>query len=54
MIDSTDRLRTCVIREELSQLLGHDDIRNSNIPVLFFANKVSEQVIVTAKRIIAS
>jgi hypothetical protein len=29
-----------VIREELSQLLGHEDIRGSNIPILFFANKV--------------
>lgn len=39
VIDSTDRLRMVVAKEELDQLLTHEDIKDSNIPLLFFANK---------------
>ena len=40
VLDSTDRLRVCVAKEELGQLLGHEDIKVTNAPILFFANKV--------------
>ncbi len=40
MLDSTDRLRLCVAKEELEQLLGHDELRAGAVPVLFFANKM--------------
>ena len=40
VIDSTDRLRMCVVKEELENLLEHDQIKNSNAPILFYANKV--------------
>ena len=40
VLDSTDRLRMCVAKEELEQLLKHDDIKSSRCPILFFANKV--------------
>ena len=41
VIDSTDRIRVCVAKEELAQLLSHEEIRASRIPIVFFANKVS-------------
>lgn len=40
VLDSTDKIRVCVAKEELDQLLGHEDIRGSKIPILFFANKM--------------
>jgi ADP-ribosylation factor-like protein 6 len=40
VLDSTDRLRMCVAKEELIQLLTHDDIKKTRAPVLFFSNKV--------------
>jgi ADP-ribosylation factor-like protein 6 len=40
VIDSTDRLRMCVAKEELEQLLEHELIKSSNAPILFYANKV--------------
>jgi ADP-ribosylation factor-like protein 6 len=41
VLDSTDRLRMCVAKEELTQLLSHEEIKKTRAPVLFFANKVS-------------
>ena len=40
VLDSTDRLRICVAKEELEQLLEHEDIKRTKAPILFFANKV--------------
>lgn len=40
VLDSTDRLRMCVAKEELEQLLSHEEIKKSNAPILFFANKM--------------
>lgn len=39
VIDSTDKIRMCVAKEELEQLLSHTDIKRSLCPMLFFANK---------------
>uniref|UniRef100_A0A3B3VJU2 ADP-ribosylation factor-like protein 6 n=1 Tax=Poecilia latipinna TaxID=48699 RepID=A0A3B3VJU2_9TELE len=39
VIDSSDKLRMVVAKEELNNLLNHEDICNKKIPVLFFANK---------------
>ena len=41
VLDSTDRLRMCVAKEELILLLSHTEIMKTKAPVLFFANKVS-------------
>jgi ADP-ribosylation factor-like protein 6 len=41
VIDSTDKIRMCVAKEELDQLLNHEDIKRSKAPILFYANKVS-------------
>jgi ADP-ribosylation factor-like protein 6 len=40
VLDSTDRLRLCVAKEELQLLLGHAAIKTKRCPVLFFANKM--------------
>ncbi|KAM9804970.1 ADP-ribosylation factor-like protein 6 [Neosynchiropus ocellatus] len=40
VIDSSDKLRMVVAKEELDTLLNHQDIRCKKIPVLFFANKM--------------
>lgn len=40
VLDSTDKFRMCVAREELDQLLQHEEIRSGKAPILFFANKV--------------
>ena len=37
VIDSTDRARISLMKDELSRLLGHEDLQNSVI--LVFANK---------------
>ncbi|XP_062258958.1 ADP-ribosylation factor-like protein 6 isoform X4 [Platichthys flesus] len=39
VIDSGDKLRMVVAKEELDIFLNHEDIRSKRIPVLFFANK---------------
>jgi GTPase SAR1 family protein len=41
VLDSTDKIRICVAKNELEALLANNDIKASNIPILFFANKVS-------------
>ncbi|EDO33866.1 predicted protein [Nematostella vectensis] len=40
VIDSSDKLRMCVAKDELDALLSHPDIKSKRIPVLFFANKM--------------
>ncbi|XP_046903656.1 ADP-ribosylation factor-like protein 6 isoform X1 [Hypomesus transpacificus] len=40
VIDSGDKLRMVVAKEELDNLLSHQDIRSRRMPVLFFANKM--------------
>jgi len=40
VLDSSDRLRMCVAKEELEQLLGHENIKATRCPILFFANKM--------------
>uniref|UniRef100_A0A8C1ZC32 ADP-ribosylation factor-like protein 6 n=1 Tax=Cyprinus carpio TaxID=7962 RepID=A0A8C1ZC32_CYPCA len=40
VIDSGDKLRMVVAKEELDTLLNHPDIKHRRIPILFFANKM--------------
>ncbi|XP_059895593.1 ADP-ribosylation factor-like protein 6 isoform X1 [Gadus macrocephalus] len=40
VVDSGDKLRMVVAKEELDTLLNHQDIRSRRMPVLFFANKI--------------
>lgn len=39
VIDSSDRMRFVVAKEELDNMLEHVELKNKNIPFLFFANK---------------
>ena len=40
VMDSTDRIRMAVARDELEQLLTNEAIAQRPIPILFFANKM--------------
>uniref|UniRef100_A0AAQ4Q6Q7 ADP-ribosylation factor-like protein 6 n=1 Tax=Gasterosteus aculeatus aculeatus TaxID=481459 RepID=A0AAQ4Q6Q7_GASAC len=40
VIDSADKLRMVVAKEELDTLLNHPDVKHRRIPILFFANKM--------------
>uniref|UniRef100_A0A3Q3DRR6 ADP-ribosylation factor-like 6 n=1 Tax=Hippocampus comes TaxID=109280 RepID=A0A3Q3DRR6_HIPCM len=40
VIDSADKLRMVVAKEELDTLLNHPDIKHKRIPILFLANKM--------------
>lgn len=40
VIDSSDELRLVVARDELEMLLRHPDIKDRQMPILFYANKM--------------
>ncbi|KAK2516842.1 hypothetical protein Q9233_013605 [Columba guinea] len=40
VIDSSDKLRMVVAKEELNTLLNHPDVKHRRLPILFFANKM--------------
>uniref|UniRef100_A0A7S2V202 ADP-ribosylation factor-like protein 6 n=1 Tax=Fibrocapsa japonica TaxID=94617 RepID=A0A7S2V202_9STRA len=40
VLDSTDRIRLCVAKDELETMMAHEDVSSTNIPILFFANKM--------------
>ena len=40
VVDSSDKLRTVVAKEELDLLLQHTAVKSRSIPILFFANKM--------------
>ncbi len=51
VIDSTDRVRMVVAKEELASLLNHADIVNRNIPILLFANKMDIKDALSSQKI---
>lgn len=40
VLDSSDKLRIVVAKEELDMLLEHPELKTKRIPILFFANKM--------------
>ena len=40
VIDSTDHFRMCEVKDELDTTLSHPDIKDSDISILLFANKM--------------
>eukprot|EP01029_Cantina_marsupialis_P005412 TRINITY_DN1586_c0_g1_i1.p2 TRINITY_DN1586_c0_g1~~TRINITY_DN1586_c0_g1_i1.p2 ORF type:complete len:208 (-),score=49.10 TRINITY_DN1586_c0_g1_i1:1215-1778(-) len=40
VVDSADKIRMCVVKEELQDLLSNPVVKDANIPILFFANKM--------------
>ncbi|XP_064436584.1 ADP-ribosylation factor-like protein 6 isoform X5 [Mirounga angustirostris] len=51
VIDSSDRLRMVVAKEELDTMLNHPDIKHRRIPILFFANKMDLRDAVTSVKV---
>ncbi|XP_069049902.1 ADP-ribosylation factor-like protein 6 isoform X3 [Lepisosteus oculatus] len=43
VVDSADRLRIVVAKEELEALINHPDVKRKRIPILFYANKMDLQ-----------
>ena len=39
VLDSTDKVRMCVAKDEMDSILQHKDLVHKDIPLLFFANK---------------
>ncbi|CAM9548811.1 unnamed protein product [Hapterophycus canaliculatus] len=39
VVDSTDRVRMCVAKEELEEVLRHNEVKTSGMPILVYANK---------------
>ena len=39
-IDSTDKIRMCVAKDELESMLAEKNIKERSVPILFFANKM--------------
>jgi len=40
VVDSSDRLRVCVVKNELEMLLKHQDVSSKPLPIIIFANKM--------------
>ena len=40
VIDSSDKMRLVVCKEELDSMLNHPDIKQKNLPILILANKI--------------
>ncbi|AIN97009.1 small GTPase, putative [Leishmania panamensis] len=40
VIDSSDALRMCIVKDELEQMLHHADLKTAKVPFIFFANKM--------------
>uniref|UniRef100_A0A7S2TNL2 ADP-ribosylation factor-like protein 6 n=1 Tax=Lotharella oceanica TaxID=641309 RepID=A0A7S2TNL2_9EUKA len=43
VVDSADKVRMCVAKDELGELLTHKSIKGSSVPILLFANKCDKQ-----------
>ncbi|CAJ0578789.1 unnamed protein product, partial [Mesorhabditis spiculigera] len=54
VVDSADRLRISVARDELWMLLDHKDLVNRKIPILVLANKMDEKDAMTSAEITSS
>ena len=44
VIDSTDKIRANVVKDELEEMLEHKELAGRKIPILFFANKVRSRM----------
>jgi ADP-ribosylation factor-like protein 6 len=54
VVDSSDRLRLAVAKDELHLLLQHPDNRGRKIPILFFANKMDVREALSTVKIAAA
>lgn len=51
VIDSSDKMRLVVCKEEFESMMNHPELRNKNIPVLILANKIDIRGAFTANDI---
>ncbi|KAI8488196.1 PREDICTED: ADP-ribosylation factor-like protein 6 [Branchiostoma belcheri] len=51
VIDSSDKLRMVVAKDELEQLLNNQDILSKRIPILFYANKMDMKESLSAVKV---
>lgn len=51
VVDSSDKIRMVVARDELESLLKHPDIVHKRVPVLFFANKMDLRDAMTSVKV---
>ncbi|CAG0910685.1 unnamed protein product, partial [Cyprideis torosa] len=51
VVDSSDKLRMVVAKDELDLLLDHPDIKSRQVPLLFFANKMDLRDALSSVRI---
>ena len=49
VLDSSDKLRMELVKEELGLLLRHDDISRRTLPLLFFANKMDLELLFASR-----
>ncbi|KAL1130183.1 hypothetical protein AAG570_013121 [Ranatra chinensis] len=54
VVDSTDRLRLAVAKDELDLLLQHPDVADRKIPILFLANKMDLREALSTVKIAAA
>lgn len=47
VLDSTDKIRMCVAKDELDHMLNHKSMKAQRVPILFFANKMDKPSAVT-------
>mmetsp|Transcript_11273 Transcript_11273/g.38788 ORF Transcript_11273/g.38788 Transcript_11273/m.38788 type:complete len:119 (-) Transcript_11273:305-661(-) len=40
VVDSSDRIRMCVAKNELEELLKHPDVKGRPLPIIIFSNKM--------------
>ena len=43
VIDTSDKLRICVAKDELDMMMGNNSLKSRRMPVLFLANKMDMQ-----------
>lgn len=48
VVDSADRMRIVVAKEELDELLKNKDLAGRRVPILFFANKMDDRQAMSA------
>ncbi|KAL4227016.1 ADP-ribosylation factor-like protein 6 [Mactra antiquata] len=51
VVDSSDKLRVVVARDELERMMKHPDLERRNVPVLFFANKMDKRDAVSSVKV---
>ncbi|XP_068210694.1 ADP-ribosylation factor-like protein 6 [Palaemon carinicauda] len=54
VVDSSDKLRLVVAKDELDMLLQHQEMRHRRLPILFFANKMDVRDAVSSVKVSAA